>query len=62
MNQSIVRPNEFILRITTEGDAIHYRLENPHTKPGADGKYEHLAWHAAHGLLELAKIKLKRTR
>lgn len=58
MNQTIVKPNEFILRVIDDGALIRYQLENPHTRPGSDGNFSTRAFMAAYALIALAgKIK-----
>jgi len=58
MNQTVVKSNEFILRVIDEGESIRYELANPHTRPGSDGEFSARAFTAAYALIALAgKIK-----
>lgn len=61
MNHTVVKPNEFILRVNEVAGQPSYELINPHTRPGADEKFDSGAFMAAYAMVALAG-KIKRVK
>lgn len=61
MNHTVVKGNEFILRVIDVKDQLRYEVVNPHTRPGADGDFDHDAFMAAYAMVALAG-KIKRVK